>query len=96
MDNEQIVQLGRPRGPPEGPIIRTTRQLGSLIAAALERAGDRTTDRKEALRLATESVLRVLRRGRSAENNSPRPETLGHRGAEVIGRRVDVTLASEG
>jgi hypothetical protein len=64
VDKKQIAKVGLPRGPPERLTIRTTRQLGSLIAAAFEHAGQRTTDPKEVLRLATESVLHVLRRAR--------------------------------
>jgi hypothetical protein len=61
VNNKQIVQLGSPRGPPESRTMQTTRPLGSLVAAAIEK---RTTDPKEVPRLATESVLHVLRRGR--------------------------------
>ena len=52
----------------------TTKMLGDLIADAFDEAARRTADPKEASRLATEAVIRLLRGARWL-SAAPQPAT---------------------
>jgi len=56
------------------PMIFRTAQLGELVVAAFDEASERSSDPAEVARLATRSILRMLRHARRQEQ---RPEGRG-------------------